>query len=259
MAVLVQSYHLIATLLFVGVSAVVSLQLLLLARRTGCKPELLLGLGIVGTAVLGYGVLIAAILVRGPENAIATTLTQRGLQGAGTVLHDLGVTMMVLFVLNVFRPTERWARTLAVLLIGALWVGLLGWELQNRFRDAGIGNGFWWLRYWVVWTYPIWPMVESFRYYALMRRRLALGLVDPMVTNRFFLWGTGSFGTALAIWTASIPLLLMGRTAAALAWMPLIQIATATLGIVTVVIYSLTFFPPAVYRRWVTGTSQAAG
>ena len=258
MASLVQSYHLLATLLFVCVSAVVSVRLLLLARRTRCKPELFLGLGLLGTAVLGYGVMIAAILVRGPENTIATTALARTLQGAGTVLHDLGVSMILLFVLTTFRSGERWATALTALLLAALWSGGIGWELENGFRDAGVGNGFWVLRYAVIWTYALWPMVESYRYYALMRKRLALGLVDPLVTNRFFLWGSGSLGTALATWTASSPFLMTAHPELALAWMPAIQIATATIGVATVVIYSLTFFPPAAYRSWVVGAAPAA-
>jgi hypothetical protein len=237
-------------------SAVVSLRLIHLARRTGKKPELLLGLGVLGTAVLGYGVMIAAIVVRGAENPVATTMLARVLQGAGTVLHDVGVTMIVLFVLTVFRPKDRVALALAALLLGALWIGGIGWESQNRFRDSGVGNGFWWLRYAVVWTYPLWPMFESYRYYGLMRRRQAIGLADPMVTNRFFLWGTGSLGTALAVWTSSLPFLL-GDPSAVLAALPAIQIVTATFGCATVVIYSLTFFPPAVYRRWVLSSPAA--
>jgi hypothetical protein len=101
-------------------------------------------------------------------------------------------------------------------------------------------------------------MVESYRYYALMRRRLAIGLVEPLVANRFLLWGTGALGTALATWTASIPFLLMGRPEVAVAWMPAIQVTTACFGVVTVAIYYLTFFPPAAYRRWVVGAAAAA-
>ena len=258
MAVLIQSYSMIATLLFVVVSAVVGVRLLLLSRRTGCKPELLLGLGVLGTAVLGYGLMMGAMVVRGPEKLVGTTLLERALQGSGVVLHDLGVTVMVLFVLTTFRAGERWAIALASVGIGSLWVGGIGWESQNGFRSASIGNGFWWLRYAVIWTYPLWAMIESYHYYALMRRRLALGLVDPMVANRFFLWGTGSLGTCLAIWVSSLPFLWMDDPAGALVAMPAIQVATATVGVVTVVIYSLTFFPPAAYRRWVVGAAATA-
>ena len=258
MAALIQSYYMVATSLFVVISAVVGVRLLLLARRTRCKPELLLGMGVLGTAVLGYGVMIAAIVARGPEKVVATRTIEQVLQGVGVVLHDVGVTCFVLFVLFTFRAGERWAKALATVVLGSLWIGQIGWESQNHFRSATIGDGFWWLRYAVIWTYPLWAMVESYRYWALMRRRLALGLVDPMVANRFFLWGTGSLGTCIAIWMSSLPLLFVNDPVRALTLMPPIQIATATVGIVTVVVYYLTFFPPAAYKRWVTGTPAAA-
>jgi hypothetical protein len=43
-----------------------------------------------------------------------------------------------------------------------------------------------------------------------------------------------------------------------LAWTPVIQLATATIGVVTVALYSLTFFPPPAYQRWVAGGAPPA-
>jgi hypothetical protein len=258
MSALVQSYSLLATLVFIAVSALVAVRLVLLARRTRGKPELLLGLGILGTAVLGYGTLIVASVLRGDTNLVAKTFSERALYGAGTILHDAGVTMVILFVLTVFRAGQRPAQALAAALLVALWGGMLGTELENGFRDPGIGNGFWWVRYAVIWSYPLWTTVESYRYYALMRRRMAVGLADPLVANRFWLWGTGALGTALATWTASIPYFLASQPELALAWTPAIRVATATVGLATVGLYALTFFPPAAYRRWLAGATGAA-
>jgi hypothetical protein len=256
MSALAQSYALVATALFVGISFAVALRLLLLSRATRRRPELYLGLGILGTAVLGYGVLIAAQLVRGGSNPIGTSPAARALQGAGEILHDAGATMMIAFVVSVFRPQARWAKALAVALLLALWGGNLGWQLENGFRSAGIGNAFWWTRYAVIWSYPLWTMFESYRYHALMRRRLALGLANPLVTNRFLLWGSGSLGTALAIWISSISFFLAGSPALAAAWTGPIEIATATVGVATVAIFYLTFLPPRGYRNWVARRSR---
>jgi hypothetical protein len=254
---LIQSYHLLATLGFVAASALVAGRLLWLARRTRQRPELLLGLGIGGTAVLGYGVLIAAAILRGGTGTEATTGLERVLHAAGAILHDAGVSMVVLFVLTVFRPRERWARGLATAMGLALWGGHVGWELSNGYRSTLPGNAFWWLRYAVIWSYPLWTMVESYRYYGILRRRLALGLADPLVTNRFLLWGTASLGTALATWTASLPYFLVGDAAAVLRWSPPIQVATATIGVATVTLYGFTFFAPAWYRRRIAGAAPA--
>lgn len=252
------SFHLIATLAFVLASLAVSVRLLLLARRTRCRPELYLGLGVLGTAVLGYGVLIAGAIARGPDGMVTDALAPRALQAAGQALHDAGVSMVVLFVLTVFRPHEPWARWLAMALIASLWVGQLGWEAQNRFRDGGRGDAFWWLRYAVIWSYPLWTMVESWRWYAIMRRRAGIGVADPVVANRFLLWGMGALGTALATWTSSLPFLLAGSPAVLLAWTPLIHVATALFGVATVAIYYLTFFPPRAYRRWIARAAAAS-
>jgi hypothetical protein len=248
---LIQSYHLLATLAFVLASAVVSLRLIGLAVRTRQRPELLLGLGILGTAVLGYGTLIGAAILRGGVGGEATSALERALHAAGGILHDAGVTMVVLFVLTVFRPAVGWARALTAVALLALWGGHVGWELTNGYRSTLPGNGFWLLRYAVIWTYPLWTMVESYRYYALLRRRRALGLSDPLVTNRFLLWGSASLGTALATWTASLPYLLVDRPESLAAWTPAIQVVTASFGVATVTLYGLTFFAPARYRRWV--------
>ena len=37
----------------------------------------------------------------------------------------------------------------------------------------------------------LWGAAESLRYFSMMRRRAKLGLADPLVTNRFLLWGLG--------------------------------------------------------------------
>ncbi len=256
---LIQSYQLVATLSFVLASAVVSGRMLLLARRTRERPELLLGLGILGTAVLGYGLLIVALILRGDPAGFTTDPGIRALSGIGNVLHDVGVSMIVWFVLTVFRGGDRWARGLAGVLLLALWGGHLGWESSNGYRSSAPGNGFWLIRYLAIWTYPLWTMIESYRFYGLMRRRRALGLAEPLVTNRFFLWGSASLGTALATWTASIPYWLISRPEAAIAWSPVIQIATATFGVVTVSLYALTFFAPAWYRSWIAGSAAQPG
>lgn len=257
MTALLQNYALLATLCFVLVSAVVAIRLLLLARRTRHLPELLLGGGVLGTAVLGYGGLIAASVVHGSGQLATERFAPRALQALGQSLHDTGVVLILAFIVVVFRPHERWAKGLAAAMGAALWIGQAGWELENGFRLGQIGNGFWWLRYAVIWTYSVWTVIESYRYYALMRRRCAIGLADPLVANRFFLWGTGAAGTALATWIASLSIFLSRDLDRFGAWIPWIQVVTATVGVATVAIYYLTFFPPAAYRRWVAGTPTA--
>jgi len=58
--------------------------------------------------------------------------------------------------------------------------------------------------------------------------------------------------TSLASW----PMLLPDPTVA-VHWQTLNYVATAVVGICTVIVYSLAFLPPAWYRRWVGETGPA--
>jgi hypothetical protein len=258
---LVQAVHTIATLCFIAGSALVGVRLLLLARRTRQSPERLLGGAILGTAVLGYGLLIASLVARGGPSAmlaagpvppVAIVLT-----GAGKIFHDAGVTLFLLFALTVFRPGDRIARALFVGALGLLWGGLVAGALGGSFRAERVGGAAWLCEYLVIWSYPIWMMVESYRYWGMLRRREALGLADPVVANRVWLWGTGSLFTALAIWIASVPYALLGHPELLEATTPWVRIATALAGVASISCSYLAFVPPAWYLRRVRARRPA--
>jgi hypothetical protein len=116
----------------------------------------------------------------------------------------------------------------------------------------------------------LWVSVESFRYYAMLRRRLRLGLTDPVLTNRFLLW---------AIWAAAVFLNLSADPVARLAYAvsagtrggavvpeiaaPIVLVTisvTMVLGAVSAVTLFLTFFATEGYRRWVeSGSASRTG
>jgi hypothetical protein len=247
----IEGFHSLATLAFIAGSALVAFRLLGLSRRTGQEPELLLGGAILCTAVLGYGVLIANLVLRGttpPEQAPALAVF---LTGAGKILHDFGVTLFLVFVVRVFRRDEIWARVLAGGMTALLWGGLLVGAKNGSFRYdlAAIGSRAWWCEYAVIWTYSIWSAIEAYRYWLAMRRRITIGLADPLVANRFFLWGAGSTFTVLATWTASIPMLLVGDPERVVAVTPVVRIVTALAGLGSVSCSLFAFLPPAWYKR----------
>lgn len=251
--------YLLATLAFILVSAVVGTRLLLLSRRTGQRPERYLGLGILGTAVLGYGFQIASTIVRGgPEGMSEATPLALALTGIGKVLHDAGLTLVLLFVLTVFRRNDPGARMLFGVAVSTLWIGLIGSGLTGGWRDLLQRDLFWWMEYLVIWTYPLWGAWESFRYHARMRKRVRLGLADPLVANRFLLWALASLGTFTATWLASWAMVLPDPRAAA-PYQDLNYLTTAAVGICTVVAYLLAFLPPRAYRRWILERAPGGG
>ncbi|HVP30383.1 MAG TPA: hypothetical protein VMW35_14605 [Myxococcota bacterium] len=262
MAIL-QAFHSAATLALVIGSLVVGIKLLGLARRTGQRPELLLGGAILCTGGIGYGFLIAAFTAAGGAGATVAPdqvpYSAVVLAAIGRVVHNFGVSLYLVFVVSVFRPRARWAWGLAGVAGGLLWLGFAVGVAQGGLRFEGVGSVAWFSEQLVIWLYPVWNGFESFRYWALMRRRAAFGLADPLVTNRFLLWGTGSISAALAIWTASLPFAFMADTATLAAITPPIRVLTAAFGLVAVSCSFLAFLPPTWYRRRVLETASAVG
>jgi len=247
---LAAALYLISTAAFALIAAVVGIRLLLLSRKTGQLAERLLGLGVLLTASLGYGVMMVAAVGRSmlsdpsAPSALYTYITT-----AGWIFHNLGVMSVVGFVVHVFRHGVVWARVLAVVMSITLWAG---WAL-HVFQGGMAGQlpqGGFWITFAIIGTYPFWTAIESFAYYVRMRKRVALGLGDQLVANRFLLWGIASLTTAGSIWFVTIPILVEGNLSQVGTPLSAIcMLVTGVLGIATVATYWLTFFPPAWYRR----------
>jgi hypothetical protein len=241
------SFYAISTLAFCVCCTVIGIRLALLSRRTAGRPELYLGLALFLTGGAGYGLLIGGAIAGAALESQPAAIRAVGL--AGLAIHHVGVAAMMAFILTVFRPTERWARGLAAFLITVLvvsWTGLVGAGGSPRISE---GSGWYWLGFSVTGTYPFWVTFEAFHYYALMRRRRAIGLAEPVVTNRFLLWGIASLLAAAAIWCAALPGLLGGSAEEQMAMAPYVLPVTAILGIGAVASYWLAFFPPRWYLR----------
>lgn len=239
------SLYLVSTVAFCAVCLVIGTRLLLLSRRTGGRPERLLGAGLGLTGGVGYGGLIAVALLREAQGGDPTPLFSWA-SALFKAAHDLGVVFVLGFLLTVFRPDSRGARVLAGAMAAVLWAGFLGYALGGGFAH-GRAEGFWyWAEFSVISTYTIWGAIEAFRYWAAMRRRVAMGLADPLVANRFLLWGLGSTLATAAIWTISIPALRGVNPTEGL--QPTYMLVTALWGTGSIAAYWLTFFPPRWYR-----------
>jgi hypothetical protein len=108
----------------------------------------------------------------------------------------------------------------------------------------------------VLWTAGwFWASGESLHYYGMLRRRLRLGLADPVVANRFLLWGVGA-GVGGCI-SAS----LIATTAAGTDVHndPLPQLLLSISGIVGPITRYLGFMPPARYLDFIRRRTKRAG
>jgi hypothetical protein len=92
---------------------------------------------------------------------------------------------------KIFRPTKRWAGALVgvATLLGFVWLFL---SLRIVSTDPWVpsmllgvvrGGGM------------AWAAFECFRYSATLRKRAVLGLADPMIAHRIWLWGWGAVAT----------------------------------------------------------------
>jgi hypothetical protein len=227
---------------------VLGTRLLLLARREGQLPELLLGLHFLLCCALGY-VLLGGGLAAGESPGLLTPEGIAWLVGAGQLLSGIGVLAGAGFTWLVFRREVAWARALMLGLTGAIAVGFAGGLLGGGFTHA-MGDPWYQLSYVAYMLAALWTTLEPLLHWSRMRRRLALGLAEPLVVNRFLLWAVGSALRLAMLVTGAISMadLSAGTVAALLPWA---FSATAIFGVGMACAYWLTFFPPPAWARFV--------
>jgi len=225
---------------------IVGLRLVRLGQRTGEAPERLLG------ACFLFLSISAALYAHPSFLAFESLWTP--LNFAGRVFAIPGAVIFALFTWRVFRPAERWGGWLVWGLAILLVVGVGGSAMGGDWEGFSIRDGWFWFE-WVGYTLPYgWAGAEAFIQYGQARRRVRLGLCEPLVCNRYLLWalfGVLQVGLSLVI----LPQYYEYETTNQLTamWDGLYgAIENTSIGMIW-----LTFFPPAVYRRWIEGAAPA--
>ncbi len=230
---------------FACVCTAVGIRLLRSGLRNREIPELSLGSGIMLIACLG---LPLSALGRMPQQT-GTPLGD-SLLAIGVSSSCVGIELLFVFSWSVFRRHSPSARalvtatgvTLAATAFGLIRVGIGGTsltEIQVHTRPYAV------MMVLMVSSAFAWSAAESLRHWWLQRRRLALGLADPVVTNRFLLWGASGAVTALLCLTIVISLASNRMVLRD----PLSIAAVAVMGGIMSVAWWLSFFPPASYER----------
>jgi len=244
---------LISTVAYVGVGLAVGIRLVRLARRTGGFAERMLG-----TACLaGPGILAPCFVVVNalpePEWAV------RGASFGAQLAYAVFCTVMLLFTWQCFRKEAAWARWLtggatALVLAGAA-IGIVrafGVEDAAALRDMN-HLGYRLLAFASLVGHA-WTALESLLYYGRMRKRARLGLADPVVTNRFLLWGLVGAGALVA---SGVPFAVGLLGGDSFNDVPTRLVGAAAI-IASSVCLQLAFLPPASYVAWLTARARAA-
>jgi hypothetical protein len=246
------SLSLICLVVYTLASGVVGVRLLLRARRSRGLPELLAGLSYVGAPALGYPLAVVASQL--PNRAIAVPMYT-----AGEVLLVFGCCCFLFFTVTVFRASARWANAMAWLGSGVLvcaGVGILHAFIayQNAAEITAHARLPLSAMVAVLALSYVWTALEGLRYYRMMRKRMALGLADAVVTNRFLLWTLS--GLTSVAWISYSALMLaagenLARNAANVS-------VTCAGGVLNTLFLVLIFMPPAAYTRWVERSARAS-
>jgi hypothetical protein len=243
MPAFLQSFVGVGFLAFFVASSVVGVRLLLLWRKTHELPELLIGLGVLGIGPVGFGFMTIGELCRAGAPELGRVLI-----GTGLAAMSGGCAAKYLFNWRVYHPQSRALQPLVGLACLLLLV-CLAWEYQaTGFRTLAEPGASYFLRIGLQVGCLLWGSGEALRYWDRMRRRVRLSLADPVVSNRFLLWGLGAgaagIGTAVggfAQWWTRLPPTEL----------PWAMVSSSMHGLVAAIALWLAFVPSARYTRWV--------
>jgi hypothetical protein len=233
---------------FMVSSLVVGVRLLALWYRTRQLPELLIACGILGIGPVGFAFTLSAMSIAETLPALASTCF------AGALLSTSGGALAAaVFNWRVFRPDAPGMR----FVLGALalaFVFAFIWEaVTEGFADPRSSTSGYRIHSILSTAVLLWGAAESLRYFAMMRRRSKLGLADPLVTNRFLLWGLGigaaGVGSAISL-TAQV---ITGQHMLTVPW---VTASNSLHGLTAAVLMWVAFIPPAFYRRFIESRSQ---
>jgi len=256
------------TLVNLLLSLAIGLRLFRLAwREGGFGPELWLASFFLFAAFLGAGLNISVYVGLADPSLALSPLHGSLVLAASTFTYCLGTIGLHVFTWLTFRRESASARTAAA--VGSLAV--LAAACSQALTEGFAVTVFPGIAYWAFYLARVapyyWLAAESLRYYTAARRRLRLGLSDPLVTNRFLLlglwavaWAAMGFSDMVA---RGIYVMVSGTTTEVrldtAGPIILMTIAvTSAFGTLAAVTLGLSFFPTRAYRRFVESRAAAS-
>jgi hypothetical protein len=250
----------IVTLALLVLSVVIGLRLLRMARWNSGRPEAWLGLYFLIYSALATSLSVGTYLGWSSAQIALSDGLVRSINAAFFFTSTVGLACLLIFTQRTFRPDSQGARVAVWGTTGVLAGSAIALGLTEGFEIRVLNGPPYWICFAARIACWVWVAAESFAYWAKLRRRLELGLADPVVANRFLLWGVwGSLMTLMAFSDPLARLWYVHLSGTTTAWVPMIgrpiiQVVvplSCFLNISFVAILILTFFPTPGYRRWV--------
>ena len=215
------------------------------------KPELLLGVHLLLTMGVGT-ILLSIVSLASYRDTGMSTAAFAALAGAGNGVVIVGLMAALWFNCQVFHAGQRAGVALAWACSALMWGSLafLGWTGgladPNQFADSA------YLPLCAAMVLAdLWVAVDALRFRAQLVKRLALGLVEPIVVERLALWGYGALARIALVVMAPIVSALAISPEQRIEMAPAMLLLSAFLIMSTCVAYWLMLAPTEGYRRWV--------
>ncbi len=255
----------LVTVFNIGLGLAIGAKLLRLARASG-GSELWLALYFLFTFGLGQGLACFVYMSWTDPDLALPDAVATPLHAFYLLASDAGFAAIAVFTQRTFRRESPTARAAAAALLAGLGLSLLAQGIEEGYAVRVIPGAAYWTGFVLRSACLAWLAVESIRWFAALRRRLRLGLAEPLVTNRFLLlgiWACTMLGMGMADPVAR--LWYVATTGSAQRWVPelahSIVIAmvstTSALGILVATTLFLAFFPTAAFRRWIENGAGA--
>jgi hypothetical protein len=230
------------------VSFTVGVRLIRLSWRSQKTPEFLLGM-----TLFLWGLAYACWQI--PVATANQPLTQP-LFFAGRVFTCVATIFFAIFTRIVFRSQARWAKALVFAIAIAVFAGIAGsFAVGDSEGVRPLSDPWWWADWAAALVAMSWVGVEGFINYLNARQRVRLGLCDPLVCNRYLLWGIT--GTVWAVFYGIVVVQHIEFETHEV-WSVAMDRAGSAADITGVALVWLICLPPRFYRRWIAGTAPAA-
>jgi hypothetical protein len=235
--------QLFLTLLFIAEVSYILVGIDLIRRATETRglPEFYLGLAFIFN---GLSYLFADLPIILDNEAIMNEFSY-----IGRIFASSCALTIAAFTWRVFREEAGWAKWIFWADCALLLLGLAISALEGDWVGASplTHTGFWFE--WLGGIVPFaWLAAESLSAYSRSRRKVRIGLGDPIVSNRFFL--IGLYGT-LAASTYPIFLWMYIIYERHGEWSDPLSAFAGTVEVVSLVALWISFAAPAFYRRWI--------